>query len=95
MDAGEPRVRHRGFFLHSDTGESENGEQEEFGFERLRALLTSLPADSPVDDISGAILRSTDEFAGFGNPAHDDRTLLVIRVTPDSPSDLPKMPVIY
>ena len=75
--------------------ESENAEQEEFGFERLRALLTSLPADSPVDDISGAILRATDEFAGFGNPAHDDRTLLVIRVTPDSPSDLPKMPVIY
>ena len=34
-------------------------------------------------------------FPGFGNPAHDDRTLLVLRVTPDSPSDLPKMPVIY
>jgi len=75
--------------------ESENAEEEEFGFERLRALLTSLPADCKVDDIAGAILRATDEFAGFGNPAHDDRTLLVIRVTPDSPSDLPKIPVIY
>ena len=48
-----------------------------------------------MDEISGAILRATDEFAGFGNPAHDDRTLLVIRVTPDAPSDLLKLPVIY
>ena len=29
MDASEPRLRHRGFFLHSDTtGESEAGELE-------------------------------------------------------------------
>ena len=29
MDVGEPRLRHRGFFLHSDTtGESESGELE-------------------------------------------------------------------
>ena len=29
MDVGEPRVRRRGFFLHSDTtGESDNGELE-------------------------------------------------------------------
>lgn len=29
MDAGEPRVRHRGFFLHSETtGESDAVEQE-------------------------------------------------------------------
>jgi len=75
--------------------ESENAKEEEFGFDRLRALLTSLPSDCTVDDISGAILRATDEFAGFGNPAHDDRTMLVVRVTPDSPSDLPKLPVIY
>ncbi|HXT24081.1 MAG TPA: GAF domain-containing SpoIIE family protein phosphatase [Candidatus Eisenbacteria bacterium] len=75
--------------------ESENAKEEEFGFDRLRALLTSLPSDCTVDDIAGAILRATDEFAGFGNPAHDDRTMLVVRVTPDSPSDLPKLPVIY
>ena len=75
--------------------ESANEKEEEFGIDRLRSLLTSLPASSPVDDISGAILRATDEFAGFGNPAHDDRTLLVLRVTPESPSDLPKIPVIY
>ena len=28
MDAGEPRVRRRGFFLHSDTGEPDTGEHE-------------------------------------------------------------------
>ena len=28
MDAGEPRARHRGFFLHSDTGEPDTGELE-------------------------------------------------------------------
>jgi sigma-B regulation protein RsbU (phosphoserine phosphatase) len=75
--------------------ESENAQEEEFGFDRLRTVLTSLPAGSTVDDIAGAILRATDEFAGFGNPAHDDRTLLVVRVTPETSSDLPKIPVIY
>lgn len=75
--------------------ESENAKEEEFGLGRLKALLTSLPENSTLDDICGAILRATDEFTGFGIPAHDDRTLLAVRVTPDSPSDLPKMPVIY
>jgi len=75
--------------------ESENAEGEEFGFARLRGVLTSLPASSTVDDFAGAILRATDEFTGSGNPAHDDRTLLVARVTQDSSSDLAKMPVIY
>jgi hypothetical protein len=28
MNATEPRVRHRGFFLHSDTGESDTTEVE-------------------------------------------------------------------
>jgi phosphoserine phosphatase RsbU/P len=75
--------------------ESENAEGEEFGFARLRGVLTSLPASSTVDDFAGAILRATDEFTGSGNPAHDDRTLLVARATQDSSSDLAKMPVIY
>jgi hypothetical protein len=28
MDVFEPRLRHRGFFLHSDTGEPDTGEHE-------------------------------------------------------------------
>jgi sigma-B regulation protein RsbU (phosphoserine phosphatase) len=75
--------------------ESENEQQEEFGLERLRAVLTSLPADASVENISGAILRATDEFTGQDRPAHDDRTLIVIRATADYSRDLPSLPVIY
>ena len=75
--------------------ESENDEKEEFGIERLSALLTSLPADSSVENISGAILRATDEFSGAGIPPHDDRTLLVLRAIEDSAQDFAKLPVIY
>lgn len=75
--------------------ESENTRQEEFGFERLSALLTSLPPGTCVENISGAILRATDEFSGAGIPPHDDRTLLVMRVTADGSGDFAKMPVIY
>src|SRR5579863_6412135 len=75
--------------------ESANDEEEEFGMERLRDLLTGLPANTGVENISGAILRATDEFAGLGVPARDDRTLIVMRVTDSDPADFPKMPVIY
>jgi sigma-B regulation protein RsbU (phosphoserine phosphatase) len=75
--------------------ESENARKEEFGMDRLTALLQSLPANSCVENISGAILRATDEFSGLGVAPHDDRTLLVLRVTEDAPSDFGKMPVIY
>lgn len=75
--------------------ESENAEEQEFGMDRLRDLLTSLPANTCVENISGAILRATDEFAGLGVSAHDDRTLIVMRVTDSDPAGFPKMPVIY
>lgn len=74
--------------------ESENAKQEEFGFERLSAVITSLPPNSCVENISGAILRSTDEFSGAGIPPHDDRTLLVLRVIEEN-ADFAKLPVIY
>lgn len=75
--------------------ESENAKQEEFGLERLSALLTSLPPNSCVENISGAILHATDEFSGVGLPPHDDRTLLVLRAVEDSSSEFSKLPVIY
>jgi phosphoserine phosphatase RsbU/P len=75
--------------------ESANAKQEEFGFDRLAKLLTSLPANSCVGNISGAILSATDEFSGVGVPPHDDRTLLVLRAIADSPAGFSKMPVIY
>src|SRR5437660_98316 len=75
--------------------ESENAKKEEFGFQRLSALLSSLPAKTCVEKISGAILRATDEFSGVGIPPHDDRTLLVLRVTEEAAPDFAKLPVIY
>jgi sigma-B regulation protein RsbU (phosphoserine phosphatase) len=75
--------------------ESENSKHEEFGMERLSALIASLPVNSSVENISGAILRATDEFSGVGIPPHDDRTLLVLRAIEDSPTGFSKLPVIY
>jgi sigma-B regulation protein RsbU (phosphoserine phosphatase) len=75
--------------------ESENSKHEEFGIERLSALITSLPANSCVENISGAILRATDEFSGAGIPPHDDRTLLVLRAIEDTAAGYSKLPVIY
>lgn len=75
--------------------ESENAKKEEFGFERLSQVITSLPEGSCVENISGAILNATDEFSGIGQPPHDDRTLLVLRVLEERPEDFAKLPVIY
>jgi sigma-B regulation protein RsbU (phosphoserine phosphatase) len=75
--------------------ESENARHEEFGLQRLSALLTSLPAKTCVENISGAILRATDEFSGVGVPPHDDRTLLVLRAVAETGADFAKLPVIY
>jgi hypothetical protein len=54
MDASEPRVRRRGFFLHSDTtGEPETGEHENpEGFTvRVRISRPSVPRQ--VSSVSG------------------------------------------
>ena len=75
--------------------ESENAQHEDFGIERLCPLLSNISADTSVEDISGAILLATDEFSGSA-PPHDDRTLLVLRVTEEaSAADYSRMPVIY
>jgi sigma-B regulation protein RsbU (phosphoserine phosphatase) len=75
--------------------ESENRQQEEFGPERLSLLLTALPAETPAREIAELILAATDEHCGEGHSPHDDRTLLVLRVTGESATDLSKMPIIY
>ena len=75
--------------------ESENANKEEFGHQRLAALLASVSPDRSASDISGNILTATDEHSGVGVPPHDDRTLLVLRVTDESASDFSKLPVIY
>src|SRR5258708_18099589 len=72
--------------------ESENARHEEFGSERLSALITSLPANSAVENISAALLRATDEFSGAGIAPHDDRTLLVLHLLAHSPTDFATPP---
>lgn len=82
-------------FASDGINESENPQHEEFGAERLNSLLSNFSLNDSVEDISGGILLATDEFSGAA-PAHDDRTLLVIRVKDEaSAADFARMPVIY
>jgi sigma-B regulation protein RsbU (phosphoserine phosphatase) len=75
--------------------ESENPQHEEFGGERLSAILANVSSSESVEDVSGAILLATDKFSGSA-PPHDDRTLLVLRVREEgSAADYARMPVIY
>ncbi|HMD43477.1 MAG TPA: GAF domain-containing SpoIIE family protein phosphatase [Candidatus Acidoferrum sp.] len=75
--------------------ESTNRDLEEFGSDRLKALLaTVLPVD-PGYTIAQRIVKATDEHTGVGLPPHDDRTLLILRVTEDISADYSKLPIIY
>ncbi len=75
--------------------ESENAALEEYGLPRLSALLAGLsPADS-ASRIAEQILEATDNHGGAGVAPHDDRTLVVLRVTDESASDFSKLPIIY
>jgi sigma-B regulation protein RsbU (phosphoserine phosphatase) len=75
--------------------ESENPEQEEFGLQRLSALLSGIPPEHSARAIAERILAETDGHAGAGASSHDDRTLVVLRVTEESDSDFSKLPIIY
>jgi phosphoserine phosphatase RsbU/P len=75
--------------------ESMNKEQEEFGVERLKALLATVSSADPGYTVAQRIVKATDEHAGLGRPPHDDRTLLILTVTEDEEADFSKMPIIY
>ncbi|HYL85239.1 MAG TPA: GAF domain-containing SpoIIE family protein phosphatase [Candidatus Angelobacter sp.] len=75
--------------------ESENATQEEFGLHRLCALLAGISAEDSAQEIAERILVETDTYTGAGIPPHDDRTLVVLRVTDESSSDFSKLPIIY
>lgn len=82
-------------FASDGIHESMNKDQEEFGVERLKALLATVVPEDPGYTVAQRIVRATDEHAGAGRPPHDDRTLLILRVTEDSESDFSKLPIIY
>jgi phosphoserine phosphatase RsbU/P len=75
--------------------ESENAQHEEFGPERLKQLLAELGSPASAVELSDLIISATDAFSGPGASPRDDRTLLVLRVTPESAADYTKLPVIY
>ena len=61
--------------------EAMNADDQPFGFNRLAGVLRNLTRGSSAQNISAAILDATDEFSGRRMEAHDDRTLIVLRVT--------------
>lgn len=74
--------------------ESENASEEEFGLQRLSAVLSSIAPDDSARAIAERILAETDDHS-VGTAPHDDRTLVVLRVTDETGSDFSKLPVIY
>jgi len=66
-----------------------------FGTERLAAVLNSLPSNASAEEISSAILTVTDVFGAQASALHDDRSLIVLRVTEESSPELSQIPVIY
>lgn len=82
-------------FASDGIHESMNKEQEEYGIDRLKELLSTVSSADPGFKVAQRIVKATDEHTGPGRQPHDDRTLLILRVTDDSESDFSKMPIIY
>jgi sigma-B regulation protein RsbU (phosphoserine phosphatase) len=82
-------------FASDGIHESMNREEEEFGIERLKELLTTVSIADPGYKVAQRIVKATDEHTGAGRMPHDDRTLLVLRVTDETEADFSKMPIIY
>jgi phosphoserine phosphatase RsbU/P len=61
--------------------ESMNAHDEEFGFDRLADLLRDVQSSASSKEICAAILSATDKFSGRPEEPHDDRTLVVLRIT--------------
>ena len=81
-------------FVSDGILECQNREQEAFGARRLVAVLTSLAQAASAEDISSAILGATDEFSYHTSAQHDDRSLIVLKVTDKSSPDCSGFPFI-
>lgn len=82
-------------FASDGIHEAMNKDQEEFGIGRLKSILTTVAPTDPGYTVAQRIVKATDEHTGAGRTAHDDRTLLVLRVTEETDSDYSKLPIIY
>ena len=72
--------------------ECQNGENEMLGTGGLATTLASLRPDASADEITTAILCSAAEFGRHASAVGDDRSLIVLRVTGESPDHLPGIP---
>jgi len=75
--------------------ESENLAKEEFGPARLKRILSAISRRDSAREITEQIMAATDGHSGTGIAPHDDRTLVVLRVTDHTSSDFSKLPIIY
>lgn len=82
-------------FASDGIHESTNIDLEEYGADRLKDLLATVLVDDPGYTIAQRIVKATDEHTGIGRPPHDDRTLLILRVTNEGAGDYSKLPIIY
>jgi phosphoserine phosphatase RsbU/P len=82
-------------FASDGIHESMNKDQEEYGIDRLKALLSTVATSDPGYKVAQRIVKATDEHTGPGRLSHDDRTLLVLRVTNETEADFSKLPIIY
>jgi phosphoserine phosphatase RsbU/P len=82
-------------FASDGIHESMNKDEEEFGIDRLKSVLSTVGPGDPGYTVAQRIVKATDDYTGAGRPAHDDRTLVVLRVIEDSEADFSKLPIIY
>jgi sigma-B regulation protein RsbU (phosphoserine phosphatase) len=75
--------------------ESANENDQEFGHARLSAFLAGLTPQDTAREIGDRLLAATDNHAGFGIAPHDDRTLVVLRITKYADSETSRLPIIY
>jgi sigma-B regulation protein RsbU (phosphoserine phosphatase) len=75
--------------------ESDNSLGEDFGAERLAEILASVSPEDSARAIADKIFAATDVHSGPGWAPHDDRTLLVLRVTDEPSADFSGLPIIY
>lgn len=76
-------IQPQDIFIFASDGilESMNAHEEQFGFERLAETVRTLDPGASPAEISAAILAATDKFSGRPEEPHDDRTLIVLRVS--------------
>jgi len=82
-------------FASDGVHEAMDKDHQEFGIERLKAVLATVAPADPGYTVAQKIVRATDDHTGAGRAPHDDRTLMILRVTEDSGADFSKLPIIY